>query len=277
MIIERNDFNITSILECGQLFRYEKLGENHYIILANNRLLEISQEGNKINFINSDDDFWLDYFDLNTNYHTMQEDILNHEPRLAPIIDGGLRILNQNHFETIISFICSQNWKMTQTKNLLNNISKFCGDEIIYNNKKYYEFPSIEKLKNMTIDDFKDCKSGFRNTYLYDAIQKINQKEIDLNTENIFDELLKIKGVGNKVASCITLFGYHDFNIFPIDTWIRKFMIKNYFDDEDVSLKEIDVKSIEVFGQYRGLAQQYIFKKIIEKNNIFDLNKKRYE
>lgn len=268
MKMKIQNFSLSKTLECGQLFRYEKLEDNHYIVITYNKILEIKQNKDIIDFINlneNDYDYIINYFDLKTNYEEMQNNILEKEPRLKPCIDygKGIKILNQDKLETIISFITSQNWKMTQTTKCLNNISKKVGKEIIYNNKKYYLFPELNSLKSLTIEDFNCCKAGLRDKFLYDAVDKIYSNKININSKNIYNELVKIKGIGPKVASCICLFGYHDFSIFPADVWIKKFMKENYNIENN-----IEEKSKEILGEYRGLAQQYIFNYIIHNDNI---------
>lgn len=272
MKIKANNFNISQTIECGQMFRYKKIGENHYIICASDKILEIKQNKDIIDFINIPENeyynVWENFFDLNTDYNFFKEDILKHEPKMESIIEygKGLKILNQNKIETIISFIISQNRKMIQTKNSINNICYKIGNKIQYKKEDYYLFPSLDNLSKMSILDFKECKTGFRDKYLYDAILKINNNIVNINSKDIYSELLKIKGIGPKVASCICLFGYHDFSIFPVDTWIYKFMKENYNIE---NIKDIDTKSVDIFGKYRGLAQQYIFNYVVNNKNIY--------
>ena len=182
----------------------------------------------------------------------------------------GIRILNQDLWETIISFIISANNNIPRIKGIIERLSKKYGSEISFNEKEYYTFPTPEQLKDVTVEDYRKLGLGFRDIRLYETTQMILNKDIDLeklknnpNTIEVREELLKLSGVGPKVADCILLFStLKRFEVFPIDVWVRRVMNDLYIKQEDetkVSKKQIEKIAEEKFGNLAGLAQQYLF------------------
>ena len=182
----------------------------------------------------------------------------------------GIRILNQDLWETIISFIISANNNIPRIKGIIEKLSKTYGNEIIWNNNKYYTFPSVNQLKDVTIEQYRKLGLGFRDIRLYETTQMILNKEIDLeylkeekDTLKVREELLKLSGVGPKVADCILLFSeLKRFDVFPIDVWVRRVMNDLYIKEENeekVSKKKIENLAKEKFGNLSGIAQQYLF------------------
>lgn len=259
-----SNFDLQQTLECGQCFRFKKIEDNHYIIIAKN-ILEIKQNGEILDFVNINTEefyqYWYNYFDFGTNYEEIKKDIIKNQPFMKEIIKTGegIHILKQDPFETILSFIISENKRIPQIQNCIELLCSSYGEKIEYNGESYFLFPTIDVLKNLTIDDFRKCKVGLRDKYLYSTVQKIANKEFDISdSTNIEERLTQLYGIGPKVAACISLFAYHNLSVFPIDTWIRKTMINLYFNDEKVSDKKIKEKS-NIFGKYKGIAQQYLF------------------
>ncbi len=261
-----NSFNIQQILECGQCFRFEKNDDLFYTIIAYKKVLHIKQNDNSIVFypctLRQFEDIWIDYFDLNTDYEKIKnklktDPILNKAIQYAP----GIRLLNQEPFECLISFIISQNNRIPMIKQVIKNICKEYGD--FYEGS--YLFPSLEQLKNVTEDELKACKTGFRAKYILDAIEKINNKTIcfdkykTLSSENTKNELLLIKGVGTKVADCVMLFCLKKFDVFPTDVWVKRVMEHFYFNKKSVPIKNIHNFAKEKWGNLAGYAQQYLF------------------
>ena len=173
-------------------------------------------------------------------------------------------------WETIISFIISANNNIPRIKGIIERLSKKYGNEIEWNNVKYYTFPTVKQLKNVSVQDYRNLGLGFRDIRLYETTQMIFNKEIDLeklkqnqNTEEVRDELLKLSGVGPKVADCILLFSdLKRFDVFPIDVWVRRVMNDLYIKESDetkVSKIKIEKLAKEKYGPLRGLAQQYLF------------------
>lgn len=182
----------------------------------------------------------------------------------------GIRILNQDLWETIISFIISANNNIPRIKGIIERLSVNYGNEIIWNNKKYYTFPTAEQLKNVTVEEYRKLGLGFRDIRLYETTKMILNKDVDLeklennsNTTEVREQLLTLSGVGPKVADCILLFStLKRFEVFPIDVWVRRVMNDLYIKNEDetkVSKKQIENIAKEKFGNLAGLAQQYLF------------------
>lgn len=259
-------FNIKEILECGQCFRFEKIDEMHYIIVANNKVLNIKQDDEKVEFFPCNksefENIWINYFDLNTDYTQIKKQ-LEDDPIVKKAIQyaEGIRILNQEPFECLISFIISQNNRIPMIKQVIKNISEKYGTK----EGDYYLFPTLSQFRNATPDELKLCKTGFRDKYILDAIQNIQNNTINLeslynmSSEDAKNELLKIKGVGTKVADCVLLFSLKKNDVFPTDVWVKRVMEYFYFDEKDTPIKEIHSFAKEKWGDLAGYAQQYLF------------------
>ncbi len=266
MIIEKKDFNIKQILECGQHFRHEKINDKEYLVIAENKILHVEEKEEKIIFNSSQKDFeklWKNYFDLNRDYSEIKKQI-NVDKVMNEAINfgSGIRILNQDSFEMLITFIISQNNRIPMIKTVIKNLSKKFGEKI---DGDYYSFPTVEKLYNANIEEIKECKAGFRAKYIKDACEKVYNNEINIyntehmNTKELKEELIKIKGVGEKVANCIVLFGYGRREAFPVDVWVKRVMEHYYFENKDTKLTEIERFGNEKFKDLSGYAQQYLF------------------
>ncbi|WP_250278677.1 DNA-3-methyladenine glycosylase family protein [[Clostridium] colinum] len=259
-------FNIEEILECGQCFRFEKIENMHYTIIANRKVLNIRQIDNKVEFYPcTKDDFekiWINYFDLQTDYNKIKKQLENDEiVKKAIEYADGIRILNQDSFECLISFIISQNNRIPMIKQVIKNISEKYGEK----EGDYYIFPTIEQLKKATPEELKLCKTGFRDKYILDAIQNIENGVVKLEelynipSQDAKNELLKIKGVGTKVADCVLLFSLKKNDVFPTDVWVKRVMEYFYFDEKDTSIQKIHNFAKEKWGDLAGYAQQYLF------------------
>lgn len=265
------DFNIAQTLECGQCFRFKKLEESKYIVIAKNKFLIIEQNKDELIFydttIEEFDEHWREYFDLDRDYGKIKSDLINGDKKMEEVIDygSGIRILNQDFLEVLISFIISQNKQIPQIKQVLNLLSMKYGEEIgEYEGEKFYGFPTFEVLSALTEDDFRELKAGFRARYLVDACENLDQsivKEEELllmNYDDALESLCLIKGVGVKVGNCVLLFGLKKRNAFPIDVWIRRIMEDIYF-REETKLDIIQKFAKDKFAEYGGYAQQYLF------------------
>lgn len=211
------------------------------------------------------------YFDLNRNYEEIKLQLGNIDKYLKTSIEygKGIRILNQDLWETIISFIISANNNIPRIKGIIERISKKYGKEINWKGTKYYTFPTPEELSKATPKDFRELGAGFRDVRLYETTQMILSKKVnlekihELSTLEAREELLTLSGVGPKVADCILLFStLKRFDVFPIDVWVRRVMNQLYIKNEDenkVSKKEIMNIAEQKFGNLQGLAQQYLF------------------
>lgn len=291
-IIESNDsviikgvknFNIKQILECGQCFRWQRVTDTDYIVVSNRRVIEIIQEDDEVIIHNTNmNDFkniWENYFDLNTEYGPLKEELSKDELLKQAIEFGyGIRLLNQDPFEMVISFIISARNSIPSIMKTIKKISEKFGDKIEYKGEIYYAFPTPEQLKNATLEDIQETGASFRSKYIIDTIYNINMTLEAKKSGNLTDELKRydldyimslptdechvalqaFKGVGDKVADCIMLFSMGKKSAFPVDVWIKRAMI-HFYVAPDVSLNKIRVFGREKFGELSGLAQQYLF------------------
>ena len=288
----QNSFELKDIFECGQCFRWNKQEDGSYIGVIKNGVIQVKREkkickemnGEKeinktkeiITFTGKCDgnfkEIVEEYFDLNRDYEKIKKQLENIDEYLKTSIEygKGMRILNQDLWETIISFIISANNNIPRIKGIIERISQKYGNEIEWNEKKYYTFPTPEQLKDVTVQEFRNLGLGFRDIRLYETTQMILNKEVDLeklgknpNTQEVRNELLKLSGVGPKVADCILLFSdLKRFDVFPIDVWVRRVMNDLYIKESDeskVSKTKIEKLAEEKFGDLKGLAQQYLF------------------
>lgn len=275
LVIDKIDFEPRHIFECGQCFRWNLQPDGSYTGIFKGNVLNVKQVDNKIIFkgiCNSDiKDVVNDYFDFNTDYAKIKEKLSNVDEYLKESIEfgNGIRILNQDLWETIISFIISANNNIPRIKGIIERISKKYGNKIEWNNDEYYTFPTPKTLSKASVQDFRALGLGFRDTRVYETTRMILNKQITLeelvkekDTNILREKLLTLPGVGPKVADCIMLFGLKRFEVFPIDVWVRRVMNDLYIKNEDetkVNKKEIEKLAVEKYDKLAGLAQQYLF------------------
>ena len=269
-------FELNHIFECGQCFRWDREIDGSYTGVFGNNLLNVSKNDNSIIFKGMCEkdikETCIQYFDLNRDYEKIKLELSKIDDNLKTSIEygNGIRILNQNLWETIISFIISANNNIPRIKGIINRISQKYGKEIVYNNKKYYTFPTPEELAKASVEDLRNVGLGFRDIRVYKTTQKIYNKEFNLeklqqekDTKIIREKLLTLDGVGPKVADCIILFStLKRFDVFPIDVWVRRVMNELYIKNEDetkVNKKDIEQLAREKYGNLAGIAQQYLF------------------
>ena len=271
----QKSFCMKHIFECGQCFRWNKEEDKSYTGVIKDAVLNVKQEKNKIIFrgICKGDlkKVVREYFDLDNNYEIIKEKLSKIDNFMKESIEfgDGIRILNQDLWECIISFIISANNNIPRIKKIIEAISKEYGEEISWRGKKYYFFPSIEALSKASVEDLRKLGTGFRDKRIYNTTKKIYEKEVDLDeikqlksSEEIEEKLLTLDGVGNKVANCIMLFSLKRYDVFPIDVWVRRVMNDLYLHKENE--KEVDKKELQTFAEEKykdlaGLAQQYLF------------------
>lgn len=265
------NFNIKQILECGQCFRWEKVGELNYIGVAHGKVIEVIQEDDKVTILNTnEEDFnniWLDYFDLKRDYSEIKMG-LAHDEILGKSVEYGygIRLLNQEHFELLISFIISARNSIPLIMKTIKKISQKWGTPIEYKGNTYYTFPTPEQLKDATEEEIKETGASFRSKYIVDTIAKVNESSYDFDLERISElnadechtALQNFKGVGSKVADCIMLFSMRKYSAFPVDVWVKRAMIF-FYGAEDASLNKIRIFARDKFGELAGFAQQYLF------------------
>ncbi len=277
------NFNIKQILECGQCFRWDKITDENYIVVAFGRVIEILQNNDEVIIYNSnEEDFnniWLNYFDLERNYDDIKDVLAKDEILRKSVEFGyGIRILNQDPFEMLISFIISARNSIPSIMKTIKKISERWGDKIEYKGNVYYAFPTPEQLKEATLEEIKETGASFRSKYIIDTISKVNSAIEAKNNGTLNEELQQFDleyikslpvdechkalqnfmGVGAKVADCIMLFSMSKHSAFPVDVWIKRAMIHFYL-APDVSLNKIRVFGRDKFGELAGLAQQYLF------------------
>ena len=271
-----DSFELKDIFDCGQCFRWNEEDDGSYTGVFKGNVLNVSKNDKEITFkgvCNGNiKDVVEDYFDLKRDYEKIKEELSKIDENMKTSIEygKGIRILNQDLFETIISFIISANNNIPRIKGIIERLSKKYGDEIIWNDKKYYAFPTAKSLKDVSVKEYRDLGLGFRDIRLYETVKMILEGKVDLeelennpNTTKVREKLLTLSGVGPKVADCILLFSdLKRFEVFPIDVWVRRVMNDLYIKNEDetkVNKKEIEKLAQEKFGNLAGLAQQYLF------------------
>ena len=271
-----DSFELKDIFDCGQCFRWNEEDDGSYTGVFKGNVLNVSKNDKEITFKGICNgkikDVVEEYFDLNRDYEKIKEELSKIDENMKTSIEygKGIRILNQDLFETIISFIISANNNIPRIKGIIERLSKKYGKEIIWNGKKYYTFPTAKSLKNVSVKEYRDLGLGFRDIRLYETVKmilegKVNLEELEKNknTIEVREKLLELSGVGPKVADCILLFSdLKRFEVFPIDVWVRRVMNDLYIKKEDetkVNKKEIEKLAKEKFGDLAGLAQQYLF------------------
>jgi N-glycosylase/DNA lyase len=270
VVLTLNDFCIEQILECGQCFRFYKLAEKEYIIIAKNKLLRVKQEEDQITFHCSEDDFnsnWKNYFDLERDYSAIKNLLAQKDAFLKAAVTEkhGIRLLKQDPWEMLISFILSQTKQIPHIKKLIEALSIKYGNYMgEYLGVKYYTFPTPSQLKDATEEELKDLKTGFRATYIMDAVRHITEGTIVLEKlealpyEEAKTILKSIKGVGDKIADCVLLFGYCRYEVFPTDVWVKR-IVEYYYFQETIKMDKIQEFAKNYFGEFAGFAQQYLF------------------
>lgn len=265
------DFDIMQTMECGQCFHFQKIDDLEYGLVYKDNLLHIKQEGDKLiledTSISDFEKIWKHYFDLDRDYKSIKEKLIEEDERLREVIDKnyGVRILNQDFTETLMSFIISQNKQIPHIKKIVQDLSRKYGNYLgAINGEEFYSFPDVGQLGNIQIEDYRKCKTGFRAPYLFDAAMWIGGKEnigmelSDLGYETAKEKLKEIKGVGDKVANCVLLFSLGYRNSFPVDVWIKRIMEEMYFGKTTDNNKIMEFAK-EKFGELGGYAQQYLF------------------
>lgn len=259
------DFSLAETLECGQCFRYEKLEDNKYLVIANKKVITMHQEEENIFFhTNEDIEFWKNYFHGDGDYSGIKKILSENDKIMVEAITycSGIRLIRQEFFETLMSFIISQNNHIPRIRKLIALLSKTYGDHII---DDYYAFPTAEQLKSVTEETYRELGFGFRGRYLEDAVKLALTDDFNLErlksltTEELRNQLMVICGVGQKVADCILLFSFGRYEVFPCDVWIKRVFSYLYADNQELSQKELLKQAGDIFGEYAGFAQQYLF------------------
>jgi len=273
-------FNLDSTLNCGQAFRWNKHGEWWYGAVRE-KVFKIRQIGNKLEFENVDADFIQNYFGLHDNLPKIFSQITKDKHIEAAVKKfEGLRILRQDPWECLISYICATYKNIPAIKQMLFNLSKKFGDKTVFNGYDFYTFPTPAKLAKASIKELAECGLGYRATYVSETAKTIYENDFKLenlrkaNYEKARQKLLNFLGVGLKVADCVSLFSLEKLEAFPVDVWIKRIILKHYanhFPTEFIrkisskkSLTNSEYERLNLFGrryfgEYAGYAQEYLY------------------
>ena len=274
-INKNKSFNAKHIFECGQCFRWNEQEDGSYTGVFRNNVLNVRENTDNVVIAGACEDdiekVCREYFDLDTDYEEIKATLSKIDDNVKQSIKHGegIRILKQDLWETIISFIISANNNIPRIKKIIERLSENYGNEIVWNGQKYYTFPTPEQLSKASVQDLRALGLGFRDKRVYETTRMILKGEVNLqDLENITDsnvlreELNKLPGIGDKVADCIMLFSMKRFDVFPIDVWVRRVMNELYIKNEDetkVNKKEIRTLAEQKYGDLAGIAQQYLF------------------
>ena len=278
-----NNFSVERIFDCGQCFRFDRVENSKHDAefsgVAFGKVISVAQDGDTVYIYNSTaeelDSVWRSFLALDEDYDAIARDIASRSdnPALSRAIEygRGIRILRQDPWETICSFIISQNNNIPRIKKIISALSARCGERIDVPPEMHphlssltvpYSFPTPEALAELGVDGLSELRVGLRAKYIYDAATKASRGEIDYeflfntdSTDEALKHLCEIKGVGPKVASCALLFGFSRYDAFPVDVWIKK-VIEKYFLSGDKTLSGFSPDSL---GKYAGIAQEYLF------------------
>ena len=264
--IKVKDFDLEQTLTCGQIFRFHEKDEG-YNIIAHGNILYAYQKGEILNLKCTEEEYetiWKTFFDIERRYDEIKNIISSNDKIMKEAISfaPGIRLITQDPYECLIHFIISSNNRIPQIKAVIENLSKSFGKEI---KDGIFSFPSAEELYNASLDAVLECKPGFRAKYIKDAAKKIYTENLDLGKiKNLpfIDaraELMKINGVGVKVADCALLFSMQKYESFPTDVWVKRIMEQFYFGGNETKIQDILSFANEKWGNNAGFAQQYLF------------------
>lgn len=254
------DFDINHILQCGQVFRFDNLGYNDYYVYSGDKRCRVVQGECTASILSNDIDYFHNYFDLDRDYQLIKQQ-LKGLPFMQQAIDNGygIRILNQQKFETLISFIISANNHIPRIKSIISRICSRLGN----NMGEYFAFPTPQQMEAVDEDFFTKIGAGYRAKYLAATARAVAngfdlQSLDNLDSASARKQLCTLMGVGNKVADCILLFGYHKQDVFPVDTWIKK-VYTDIVGDGCTNNNLVNKRLLEIYGSNSGYAQQYLF------------------
>ena len=258
------DLDLTHTFECGQCFRWRPADGGGYAGAAGDKAARIGLADGTLTIeaTGGDEAFWRDYFDLGTDYGEIKRALAAGEPRIKKACEYGcgIRILDQDPFETIISFIISQNNNIPRIRKNIESLCRKFGtpvkgsEAVSIDGEPVYSFPGPEALASAEVSDLEALKLGYRSGYIKASAEKYLRD----GCPGCREELLSFRGIGPKVANCIMLFGLRDTEAFPVDTWVKQIMNDMYgFEMNDV--KGMQAFAGERFGSLAGYAQQYLF------------------
>jgi N-glycosylase/DNA lyase len=258
-VIGLEGFNLQRTFECGQCFRWNSDGTGAYVGVAKGKAARIRRDGGSVFITGTPDDFravWRVYFDLDRNYESIRSALCvdDYMKRCAQY-GAGIRILKQDKWESLCTFIVSQCNNIPRIKQIVERFSRLFGEPVTLDGHTYYTFPTAERTALLSEKDLEPLRCGYRAPYILGAARAVAGGRLDLEAlaagepDHAIDALKTLDGVGDKVARCVALFGLHILDAFPVDTWIKKAVTENYGDTFDPA----------VFSPYAGIAQQYMF------------------
>lgn len=265
IINNTSDFNIKHIVECGQVFRFKQC-DNYYEVISGGEFARIFSYCQSIVIECTNEHYFEYYFDLKTDYSKIKKELSQFEVLKKAIEYGsGIRILRQNKLEMIISFIISANNNIKRIQGSIKKMAEQFGTKILSEQfGAYFAFPTLEQLTKITEGDFKNLGVGYRAPQLVKVIEQLKQVDINafdnMPTQTAINELIKLSGIGPKVADCVLLFGYYKMEVFPVDTWIEK-IYNFYFNKKESITNRILIRKnlTDIFTKLSGYAQQYLF------------------
>lgn len=254
--ITSRELNLADTLDCGQSFRFRRTGEGEFEGVAFGKVLRLTQTADRILFrgcgLEEFHSLWADYFDLGRDYEAIKASYSGDETlRIASEFAGGIRLLQQDRFETLVSFLISQNNNIPRIKGCIDRLCRTFGEQIA---EEAYAFPTPERLAGLEREDLSELSLGYRDTYILDCARRICDGRLDLDEvdrmelEEAREALRTVRGIGPKVAECVLLFGFHKLAAFPVDTWMKK-VLAGYYPDGFP----------DRYQETAGVAQQYLF------------------
>lgn len=259
--IKARDFNLKHTLECGQFFRYKRIGEFYYVN-SGDKLFRVKQNKNELFFEGASERFIRNFFRLGDNYKEIigkinRDKIINRAVREY----YGLRLISQDPWECLVSYVCSSAANIPKIKLNIELLARAFGKKAKTGSQEYHAFPEAGSINNLK--KIAKAKTGFRCRYILGINRKVDDSYLKslgkLPYEKAKEELMKLPGVGEKVADCVLLYSLNFMQAFPVDVWVRKAMRKYYFQNRKVSDEEIRNFARAYFGRYAGYAQQYLY------------------
>lgn len=257
-ITNPQDFNVDQTLNCGQIFRYNIEG-NKATVYSKDKMAVLKTDNDKITITSNDIAYFENFFDLKTDYSKIKKE-LKKDTFLKEAVDYGygIRILNNDAYEMIISFIISANNNISRIKKSIEYLCVNFGK----NMGNYFAFPTLEELKKASIKDYEKAGLGYRSPHMFETVQKLTEKDIQnlkaMNKQDQLNFLVSLKGIGEKVANCVMLFGLNVKDVFPVDTWINK-VYNHLTNSNNKNRKQITKELTERYKNLSGYAQQYFF------------------
>ncbi|MBQ7453053.1 MAG: DNA-3-methyladenine glycosylase 2 family protein [Clostridia bacterium] len=259
VVYGREDFSAQHILECGQVFRYRKDADGNYIVYSCEKSAKIVENGNNIEIISKTPQYFADYFDMGRDYSVIKNE-LKKDGVLAKVLPfgSGIRILRQDIFEVIVSFVISANNNIKRIQKIIEQLCVVAGK----NMGNYHAFPTRKDFAKLNEAVFYSLGAGYRAGYLFKLSRQLENVDFEaiskMDTNELRNWLIKLSGVGPKVADCILLFGFNRGDVFPVDTWSEK-VYRKFYDCGAKTRPQMAKDLVERFGCNAGFAQQYLF------------------